>query len=158
MCWRCDNPDASEEDYLKLVRREIDSHGWFIQHVEKDRLHPPFSYTVGLTEIGSPELLVTGWKLQKAGEFLNGRARGLMFHEDPTYVAGDVHAWPDLVVEVVDVAEPDVHLVMAWALYGPLLKAVQLVHADDCGHWPWYPGFRGSQPVLGPRVLGRVDQ
>lgn len=155
MCWQCDNPDKTLADYLELVRGVITSQGWFVQHVEKDRWRPPFSYTVGLTAIGHPELLVTGLAPEKAGRFLNVTAHGLMWHDDPPYVAGALHQWPEsCTVEVVDVAEPAVHLVMADATYGPELRAVQLVYADDRGRWPWQVGFRGNQPVLGPRTNG----
>jgi Domain of unknown function (DUF4262) len=37
---------------------------------------------------------------------------------------------------------------------GPHFAALQLVYADDRGHWPWDAGFRGGrggQPVLGAR-------
>jgi hypothetical protein len=33
---------------------------------------------------------------------------------------------------------------------------LQLVYADDRGHWPWDTGFRGGrggQPVLGARAI-----
>jgi hypothetical protein len=59
------------------------------------------------------------------------------------------------VIEIVKVAEPSAHLVMAVQIYGPVVRAVQLVHADDRGHWPWdvgYRGVRGGQPVLGLRA------
>ncbi|WP_332642104.1 DUF4262 domain-containing protein [Aeromicrobium sp.] len=153
MCWKCDNPNATDTDYLRLIQEKISTYGWFIQFVEKDRRRPPFAYTVGLTPIGHPELLITGLAPKKSGPMLNSIAHGLMSHDDAPYVAGDRHVWPDgLTIEVVDVAEPTVHLVMANATYGPDLHAVQLVYADDRGRWPWQVGFRGVQPVLGPRA------
>jgi hypothetical protein len=47
-----------------------------------------------------------------------------------------------------------VHLPLAAAINGPGFAALQLVYADDRGHWPWDVGFRGGrggQPVLGAR-------
>ena len=44
---------------------------------------------------------------------------------------------------------------LAIELCGPRVRALQLVHADDRGQWPWdrwYRGVRGGQPVLGPRA------
>ena len=58
------------------------------------------------------------------------------------------------VIEIVRVAEPAVHLSVAAAINGPGFAALQLVYADDRGHWPWDVGFRGGrggQPVLGAR-------
>ncbi|HEX2291622.1 MAG TPA: DUF4262 domain-containing protein, partial [Pseudonocardiaceae bacterium] len=45
-----------------------------IQGVECDRDHPPWAYTVGLTEYGVPELVATGLRLPRAAELLNGVA------------------------------------------------------------------------------------
>jgi hypothetical protein len=58
-------------------------------------------------------------------------------------------------VEFVRVAVPTAHLNVAAELFGPGVRALQVVHADDRGHWPWdrgYRGVRGGQPVLGPRA------
>jgi uncharacterized protein DUF4262 len=58
-------------------------------------------------------------------------------------------------IEIVEVTEPTVHLAIAVEIFGPEIRALQLVYADDRGHWPWDVGFRGGrggQPVLGVRV------
>lgn len=152
MCWRCDNPEATEADYFRLIRKLIDRDGWFIQGVEKTRARPAFTYTVGLTLHGHPELLVTGMPSRRATQFLNDQAHALLHHAAPPFKPGDSHLWPDdLLIEVVAVAQPSVHLVMAHGMFGPGIRAVQLVYADDRGRWPWQVGFRGNQAVLGPR-------
>lgn len=158
MCWKCDHPDATEQDYFNLIQGVIETHGWFIQGVERDRWRPGFAYTVGLTPMGLPECLVTGLRHRAAVDFLNRVAHRLVCHDDPPLLAGDRPAWPGPLVEVVDVAEPTVHLVMAHGMYGPAIRAVQLVYADDRGRWPWAVGFRGDQPVLGPRASLWTDQ
>jgi hypothetical protein len=46
-------------------------------------------------------------------------------------------------------------LYVAVDIFGTKIRALQLVHADDHGHWPWEVGFRGGrggQPVLGVRT------
>jgi hypothetical protein len=51
--------------------------------------------------------------------------------------------------------EPPAHLLTACELYGAGIRALQIVHADDRGRWPWetgYRGVKGVQPVLGPRA------
>lgn len=114
---------------------------------------------MGLTILGHAELLVTGMTHRASVTFLNGMAHQLVHHRSPAFVAGDLHWWPDgPTIEVVDVAEPTVHLVMAEGMYGPSIRAVQLVYADDHGRWPWEVGFRGNQPVLGPRAAARTAQ
>ncbi len=54
MCWQCDNPDRTIEDYFAEVRETIRTHGWMVQYVESDRT--PYAYTIGLHDWGLPEL------------------------------------------------------------------------------------------------------
>jgi hypothetical protein len=151
MCWQCDNKGGSAA-YLELVRGKIHDYGWYVQGVEGDGVHPPWAYTVGLTEHSRPELVLTGMPLDRAADLLNAEAAYQIFFDDP--VAGQKFRLRDgPLVEAVPVAEPTAHLNMAKALYGGAVSAVQLVHADKRGHWPWEPGYRGvrgGQPVLGP--------
>lgn len=152
MCWQCDHPGATTEDYLQVLRTTIRKNGWAVQYVEDDRI--PFAYTVGLHEAGLPELLATGLTPELAWRILNAVAR---------YIAGEVIPAPgDLVrlserwlFEVVEVTQPDAHLNFAVALCGPEVRALQLVWADEHGRWPWAAEFddgRGRQPVLGVRA------
>ncbi len=64
-------------------------------------------------------------------------------------------------IEIVEVGEPTAHLQMAIDLYGPRVRALQLVHADDRGRWPSdrrFRGGRGGQPVLGRRTPEAAQQ
>ncbi|MGV0602946.1 DUF4262 domain-containing protein [Mycolicibacterium pulveris] len=54
MCWRCDNPDRPIEDYLDELWAIIRDHGWAVQFVEDEKR--PFAYTIGLHDLGVPEL------------------------------------------------------------------------------------------------------
>jgi hypothetical protein len=154
MCWACDNPGASHRDYLDHVEGVIAEQGWAVQAVEADRIHPPLAYTVGLTSFGQPELLVTGMPLGRALDLLNSVA-GHVVH-DTAPVHGEripLRGGPE--IEIVELREPAVHLPAAAELYGPEVRGIQLVHADDRGQWPWDSGYRcgrGGQPVLGPRA------
>lgn len=58
-------------------------------------------------------------------------------------------------VELVRMRRADAHLPVAARLFGPGLRAVQLVWAEGSGHSPWHPVFRrrGHQPVFGAREL-----
>jgi hypothetical protein len=58
-------------------------------------------------------------------------------------------------IEIVEVEVPEAHLLLVGEFYDAPYRALQIVHADDRGHWPWdtgYRGIRGGQPVLGPRA------
>ena len=75
MCWYCDHPDGSPLEYLDQIRDLIDRCGWAVQGVERDRVRPPWAYTVGLTAAGHPELVVTGLPLTRAADLLIGVRR-----------------------------------------------------------------------------------
>jgi hypothetical protein len=152
MCWLCDHPEATRDDYLALMREKARKHGWAVQYVEDDR--HPFAYTVGLNDWNLPELLVTGvapsastWLLRSVGR---EAVRGVRLEPG---VRMAVEGGP--MVEFVEVDHPDVHL--CWAVnhaQGPI-RALQVVWADQHGHWPWsvsFCGGHGCQPVFGDRA------
>lgn len=152
MCWKCDNK-ATTTAYLTMVQGKIYDYGWYIQLIEKDGTHPPWAYTVGLTALERPELVLTGMSPTQAAVLLNAEAAYRAHIDEPT-TPRQFRLRDGPLVEVVTVAEPSAHLHIATALYGDTVKAIQLVHADRRGHWPWqagYRGLRGGQPVLGVR-------
>ena len=157
MCWMCDHPDATFTDYVdQVLQPHLDRFGWAVLAVGGSRLHAPFSYTVGLTPLGLPELVVTGRPAGAAAGILDAAARQqLAAGAAPTpgtSVTADRH-----VLEVVALPHPEAHLFLATGLYGEAaVRGLQLVWADDRGRWPWDRGHRngrGGQPVLGPRAL-----
>lgn len=150
MCWACDNPGG---DPLRYMNELMVRHGWAVQGVERDRDKPPWAYTVGLTEAGLPELVVTGMQVDDACDLLNDVAQHVV-HAEPPAPGERIPLVGGPLLEVVRVTTPDAHLHTAVALFGSRVSALQLVWADDRGHWPWQPGFRGlrgGQPVLGRR-------
>ena len=161
MCWMCDNPGKTDDDYLaEVVVPAIERCGWFVQAVLGGKRHAPFAYTVGLTAHGLPELVVTGMAHYRSGALLNGMA-GHWLHADVLPVPGQhVDVRDGRCLEVVEVPHPDAHLFVATRLFGrDGVTAQQLVWADSRGRWPWQVGHRagrGGQPVLGPRCAGPV--
>jgi hypothetical protein len=153
MCWVCDHPGSTGQDYLEYLRGLLDQHCWIVVGVQRDRYRPPYSYTVGLSDHGKPELVVTGLPHRRALDLLNDVAAHLMHAEAP--VPGErVPLTGGPLIEIVRVSEPSAHLGIATMFCGPQIPAIQLVYADDRGHWPWERGFRGGrggQPVLGTR-------
>jgi hypothetical protein len=159
MCWQCDHPDATTDDYLDILREVIRGHGWAVQYVEDDRR--PLAYTIGLHDRGLPELLMTGLSARPAQRVLNSMAH--MIVDDSTVLAPGMHIdyQDEFLLEVVEVEHPDAHMNFAIRLCGPDVSALQLVWADSRGRWPWEVGWghgRRRQPVLGVRsepFLGR---
>ncbi len=139
MCWKCDNPNGTIEDYLDELRRAMRDHGWAVQFVEHDKR--PLAYTVGLHSRGLPELLITGLNPRVSTRVLNSIAHMIV---DDRFL-----------MEVVEVDHPEVHLKFAVEMCGPDLRALQLVWADNWGRFPWEAGWsqgRRRQPVLGIRA------
>ncbi|MEV5716463.1 DUF4262 domain-containing protein [Amycolatopsis mediterranei] len=151
MCIECENGDRP--GYLERLRGGVAARGWLVQGVGGAGPYPPWAYTIGLSGHGLPELVVTGLPALAAGGLLNSQASQALRGAPPT--AGERIALLDgPLIEVVELTEPSVHLVFAAALYGPEIRARQLVHADAQGRFPWSPDYRdgrAGQPVLGPR-------
>jgi hypothetical protein len=151
MCWQCDHPQASPADYVRELRKTITKHKWAVQYVEDERR--PFAYTIGLHKRGFAEYLVTGLSPERAMQLLNSVAYYTIREVAPK--AGDtMNIAGEVDLEFVAVNQPDAHLAWAVNLYGPNVRALQLVWRDERGHSPWCPDFdegRGTQPVLGKR-------
>ena len=157
MCWMCDHPNATREDYLGHVDHLIADNGWVVQGVERDRLRPPYAYTVGLTAHLKPELVVTGLPFRRAADLLDSVAAHVL-HADEPKPGEQLDLIDGPLIEIVEVEVPEAHLLLVAEFYDLPYRALQIVHADDHGHWPWetsYRGIRGGQPVLGPRAPHR---
>jgi hypothetical protein len=153
MCWQCDNPGGTTEEYLAELHGTMLKSGWAVQYVESDRM--PFAYTVGLAGCGVPELLVTGVSPRRALRMLNSVAQRALGGDRLTPgMQLTIPAGP--IVEMVEVEHPHEHLIFAVAILGNDVTALQLVWADRRGRWPWAAEFddgRGTQAVLGVRTV-----
>src|ERR1700733_9347810 len=74
MCWQCDHPEATWQDYVEHLRGLLEQHRWIVQGVQRERHRPPYAYTVGLPRHQRPELVVTGLPYDKAVDLLNSVA------------------------------------------------------------------------------------
>lgn len=152
MCDRCDS-DANPDDYLDHVRALIRRQRFVVQSVSGSRTEAEFSYTIGLTEHGLPELIVTGVQQDPATTLLGVWAEYLL--DESVVLPGEVLESGPWLAQAVEVERPQDHLLMACRLYGDAVRALQLVWADEAGRWPWDRGHRArraGQPVLGERA------
>ena len=124
MCWQCDNPHGTLDEYLDSLRDTIADHGWVVQFVEDERR--PFAYTIGLHERGLPELLITGLRAKTSARLLNSIAH--MIVDDGTTLQPAVHIdyQGEFLLEVVEVEHPDVHLKFAVSLCGRISARTNL--------------------------------
>jgi hypothetical protein len=159
MCWLCDHPGATQFDYLEHIRDTIACCGFAVQRVEGPRRRPMWSYTVGLTAYDKPELVATGMSSPRSTLLLNDVASHVL-HADALQPGERIPLIHGPLLEIVEVSEPTVYLRTAVEIFGPEIRALQLVHADDRGHWPWEGGSycgRLGQPVLGVRASRQLS-
>jgi hypothetical protein len=127
----------------------IREHGWMIQGVFPTANDPcvGFSYTVGLTAAGLPELVISGLPHETGGAILNDAARRHLADEIlPGATVDDIASVPFRAVDA-----PLAEVNMARNLYGDdRVRAVQLVWPDAGGFYPGEPGWSlgdGVQPI-----------
>jgi hypothetical protein len=156
-------PSMDLDEFFDEQSRLIDRYGWTVVHVEPTEDDPPgavpFGYTVGLTEIGLPEVAIAGVPLDVTGPLLNEmaaritqdgerlrhgrRVSGLVAGHDLLVVAG----------EPTDEVFPG----SAMYRYGEgRVRLCQLVWPDPDGRFPWQPGYpvdEWPQPAIGVAPL-----
>jgi Domain of unknown function (DUF4262) len=151
MCWKCDHPDSTVQEWLELIYEKVKENGWVVQYITGSM---PFAYTIGLHERGLPELLVTGMPPERANLVLNSVSGYLLRGGRP--VPGErMLIGGELLLDFVQVQHPIAHLKFAYSIYGPDLRALQVVWPDAHGHRPWCAEFSDHgvrQPVFGVRV------
>ncbi|MDG3010745.1 DUF4262 domain-containing protein [Rhodococcus sp. D2-41] len=142
--------------YRTEVERKVARYGRAIQYVEsavdERGISPAFAYTVGLTAIDQPELIMTGRDAELSALVLNQLSGQVL--DGAVLQAGDRWSVGRLDVYLVDVHGCCVDwLAMAQRIYGRgRVRAMQTVWADGQGQLPW-EGSECSmivQPVLGP--------
>jgi hypothetical protein len=133
--------------FLRQAAAAIAEHGWAVQGVAPDGPDDvPFAYTLGMTPAGLPELAISGLTFDLMRALLNAVA--------VRHLAGDGYE-PGQTVEPFDdeagqvqvplrvIAAPRAEVGVARALFGPAVRAVQLVWPDRFGAWPgtgrWRP-------------------
>lgn len=133
----------------------VDQYGWAVRHV----VPPPdddtagLSYTVGLTAMDHPEVVVQGLPADAANAFLNDV--GQQVRDGVRFAAGQVTtALTDDERPMAFIAIDDEltdELTVAGQLYGAV-QALQLVWPDAAGVFPWQLGYDlepERQPLLG---------
>lgn len=142
--------------HYDTINEIIDRYGVMIQWVSAGVDTPAFAYTVGLAKLDHPELIIFGLSPESAQGVLNSMGLAVVAKTRrwgpgrSDEVFGD--AVPAMLVEVRDSAD---YLLAANSMFaipgqGPL-PALQVLHPDPAGLWPWQEGSRAAdEPVLGP--------
>ncbi|WP_223690957.1 DUF4262 domain-containing protein [Leifsonia poae] len=135
---------------LAELHATIERSGWAVRTAEPDAAsgRAGLGYTVGLTALGHPEVVVTGLPALSAVAVLN--AVGQRVRDGADFLPGmRVADLLPVTVVVIDAVSVD-GLTAVRELYGEA-EAVQLVWSDGSGRFPGEAGFAapGAQPLLG---------
>jgi hypothetical protein len=141
------------DELLFGMHSTIEQHGWMLMSVFGDARHPPWTYTIGLSRRCShPELVVVGLPSCCAGELLNRLGTRVDTGDRLDVLAGGettVEGSPYRLVPVHP-KQWGTDLFAAWLNYFgtigsvPDAAALQVVWADDAGHFPGHPDFDRS--------------
>lgn len=146
----------TEDAYLAHIADLIAERGWAVQAVAGDSFDATFSYTVGLTAKGLPELWIATLHPKQAALLLNtlgdkAVAEGAL----PLGVPLDID-WSVPVRLRGPVAVDTAEVFVASAVYPDAqVTVVQVLWPDDAGVFPDEVGYnerRYPQRLLGPRV------
>jgi hypothetical protein len=156
-------PDAS----LGKILRMIDEHGWAVVGVgggncdcagcdggADDGIE--FSYTVGLSTLGFPEVITYGLPQRVAHDCLN-RIGQLVSAGNPPRVGATVERVFHGVRGYLLAASDSSDLIVVDQIY-PEVVAAQLIWPDRHGRFPWESGYdrrRCPQPLIGPPPAAR---
>ena len=152
--FRREPPEGPHDRAIWDLRRLIWEHGWAVRNVLPGPTPDDvaFSYTVGLTALGHPKVIVTGIPAPSAHVLLNlvgdEVRRGKRFEHGT--VTGEFIADDTLVVFIS--AEDTGRPTAVEEIYGRV-NTVQMIWLDSAGRLPWQDGYRNppdAQPLLGP--------
>lgn len=144
-------PALWQDQYLGRVRTIIAKHRWAIQFTAIDG--NPLMYTVGLTAMKLPELVIVGLPHTLATDALNQAATGHTTHQiRPRGALVDAGLSVLLRPAPLPLALVKEYLRTARALYGNRVTAVQLWWPDAAGHYPDDSGWTSgtAQTLPGP--------
>lgn len=146
-------------DYTARIEEAIRSSGQFVQAVLGS---PPWAYTIGNTDRGMPEIVMTGLDPRLMHQLLNDAAEKRIDEEKPL-VAGDFVSEIAGVPLRVDAVHPSqIEGMMQQAVYREIrsgrnhraITAVQLVWPDAKGIYPGEPGCTKAVEEMQPLLSG----
>ncbi len=156
MCWKCDHPNATADDYLDELRKTM-LRARLGGAVRRKR---PIAIRIHRRAARLRTTRAADDRCLRAAGDAPAEHRGQGHDGRQKPDAGSEGRGP-LGTSGRDRrgGQPDAHMEWAVAFGGPEVRALQLVWADGRGRWPWAAAFsdgRARQPVLGVRCSERV--
>ena len=141
------------------ITNNIASHGLHIQHVMGSENSPRFSYTIGMTNIDAPELIVFGLPPEAVHGPIMEYFNQLRMCHRPKDGRTIQDLWSvTMLLEAVDNNEAAPHTVQADAYFEDMGKQPtykQMLWPDQNGKYPhqrgFNPDYRPSQPYIAKR-------
>lgn len=161
MCAATDKAMAARQ-YDLAPPHSVESYGWAIQGVVGSRdphdRAPVFSYAIGLSTMGLPELAIFDVSVRSGAGILNNVAARLAAGEPirPGSALARVIVGPDPVIAIA--MTDTIELLALSSIYSGVDDALQIVWPDRAGRHPWDEAWSlgGEQPLHGPPpVTGR---
>ena len=144
--------DDTLDAYIQKIEGLIAEYGWAVQGVGAGDGDPQFSYTVGLTALGHPEIIIESLPPAPALGILN-IIGGAIKEQGRRFEPGDVVRGilgNDLPLAFIEARKTD-DLTVVGRIYGTR-DALQAVWCDTAGRFPWDEEYGMSvdvQPLLG---------
>lgn len=149
-------PSKNLEAVLRKIQSDIETVGWSVIGVLPDDKRAGFSYSVGLSQIGHPEIIVVGLPPDLARSLINGIRQDGVIVETGRKYDNIFKGLPAIFVEVTAVNREECLRAASLINTGGIFPALQLVWPDAKGVFPWEHGVDPSM-VLAQQLLDRVD-
>lgn len=143
--------EQTMRDTVAGIEKRVEKEGWLVIGVPGEGVEHSLSYTVGLTKMGLPEILVSGLPVQVAQVILNHLAHLSIFNgrfENGQRVT-DVANMPVVILDCVLPAPAN----MVFQVYGTAdsIQIQQMIYPDEQERFPWDEGYHmePDPPVYG---------
>ena len=148
MCDECNG--MSKRQIKEKTKLDIARYGWQAVTVEGNIDQAAISYSVGLTELRHPEIIVAGRRQDEACGMLSEMVAMVLCHRHVLEPGMELKL-EQRRVYLAPMESPNGILLVGHSTYGKRLRALQAVWADDSDNLPWEQDIPDSltQPIFG---------
>ena len=150
------------------IHQNVEQHGLHIQYVFADENTPSFIYTIGMTNLGAPELIMFGLPPEAVHDAINQFFQEISLQARPKDEKSISDLWSvTMLLEEVDACVASEYTIQCEQYFqgtGKRPKYKQMVWPDEAGKYPNQKGFNKKfedvQPFIGrrqPRLIDEID-
>ena len=146
-CSICGNSKTADHFY-EGVKNHIDKYGWSIVGVLGEDDIPGWAYTIGLTELNHPEIVMSGLPHETMHTILNDigisiKKKDLRL-EDEMLLEGFISNGYTLKIRKIDTEKYEERVQQAFRYYDRAIEAFQIMWPDKEGRFPDEENFTGK--------------